>query len=84
MGNLIGGDTKCACLFGSAILRTLSRTVGGLRAVVEDVEYRDDYEQPVAGDSCLCPVDVPTTLVNCGYKVWRSDHDSMAFEAEYA
>lgn len=57
-------------------------TVGTLREICPELIVRDGYDLPLKDQTCLCPVDVPQTLLDHGFKVWRSAGDPMAFEAE--
>lgn len=52
----------------------------------DNVEIDGDWDRAGAmemRDGCLCPVDIPTTLVECGYRVWKdSEGDSMEYQCE--
>lgn len=60
-------------------------SIGDLKAICRgNVYYRDDAEGVMtslhADDMCLCPVDVPGTLVDAGYRVWRGECGEILFD----
>ena len=48
---------------------------------IENIIFFEGYDKSHL-DACLCGVDVANTLVEAGYKVWRSPRDSMEYIAE--
>lgn len=63
--------------------------IGQLRALVGEgalVYFATDVSEEGKADRfCLCGVDIPATLVDAGFKVWKEPHgDPMEYHCERA
>ena len=64
----------------------LASFLGSREAIVwHDGDTPSDEREAVFGNCCLCPVDIPCTLINHGFRVWKDyDGDPMEYQCEPA
>jgi hypothetical protein len=53
----------------------LAEILGGTPPIYVKAGYHSRDAADFGSNECLCPVDIPTTLIEAGFRVWKEPND---------